>query len=63
MKRKSLLLMATLFALAGHSQVVLKDTASLRTGALQLKWTQEKDGWHISGITAGGKWVQQPSGA
>ena len=63
MKRKSLLLMATLFALAGHSQVVLKDTASLRTGALQLKWTQEKDGWHISGITAGGKLLQQPSGA
>jgi hypothetical protein len=62
--KKSLLSCVLLFIiLTSQSQVALKDSVSLRSGLLQIVWSQQKDGWHISQITAGGKVLTQPSGA
>ncbi|RKR79927.1 hypothetical protein BDD43_0013 [Mucilaginibacter gracilis] len=36
---------------------------SLSSKQLKVSWTQEKDGWHISSINAGGKTLANPSGA
>jgi hypothetical protein len=62
MKRKVLLFIATLMAVVGYAQVA-KDSVALRSRLLQVKWLQEKDGWHISQINAGGKTLSRPSGA
>jgi hypothetical protein len=63
MKRSFLLSVAMLFVAGGFSQQTLKDSVALRSRLLQVKWTQEKDGWHVSNIQAGGKALAKPSGA